>query len=150
MSTNSQLTEIRAQILRQHVEIRARLRGIERLAQACHDADARRHLLVSLGHFASVFEEHLCFEERELAPLIRGVDAWGAERAAAIDGEHLEQRRRITTAVAFAEDGDVRRHELEGEVHWLAETLLADMAEEEATLLALEEIEAFATPQQTG
>ena len=149
MDEASSLTEIRAQILRQHVEIRARLRGIERLAKACHAAEARRHLHTSLTHFAAVFDEHLGFEERTLEPIVRAVDAWGTVRADAMLAEHAEQRQRVERAAAFAEDGEITHHELEGELHWLAQSLLSDMTAEETALAALETLDVAST-QMTG
>lgn len=149
MAKESRLSEVHAQILRQHVEIRARMRGIERLAKG-GKADAERHLRVSLAHFAAIFEEHLAFEERELLPLVTGVDAWGPERVAALLDEHREQRTRVERTVALAEEGTMRGHELEGEVHWLMQSLLDDMLHEEGELRTFEDIEGASTPQMTG
>lgn len=150
MGTSTRLSEVHAQILRQHVEIRARMRGIERLADAHAKVEALRHLRVSLVHFAAMFEDHLAFEERELIPLVRGVDAWGPERVEAMLEEHREQRVRVERTVSFAEEGSLRISELEGEVHWLMESLLADMIREEDELRVFEEIDSSATPQMTG
>jgi hypothetical protein len=148
MNTQSRLTDIHAQILRQHIELRARLRGIERLAKAVGKAEARHHLCVSLAHFAAVFEEHLAFEERELVPIMRDLDAWGPVRVAALQAEHVEQRTRVERIVAFSDAPEADRQELEGEVHWLAQSLCADMSSEEMELVSLEELDTL--PQMTG
>jgi iron-sulfur cluster repair protein YtfE (RIC family) len=148
MRTETPLSLVHAHILRQHVEIRARLRGIAHLAKACRKVEARHHLQMSLAHFASVFEEHLSFEEQELMPVVQALDAWGEVRAAAIRAEHAEQRKRIERMVAYADAHDVGRRELEGELHWLADSLLADMSAEETELAALENLDA--APQMTG
>ena len=150
MAKESRLNEVHVQILRQHVEIRARIRGIERLAKAHGKGEAQRHLRMSLTHFAAVFEEHLSFEEQELAPLVRAVDAWGPERVRAMLDEHREQRRRVERTVALAEEETMRGHELEGEVHWLMDSLLTDMIHEEDELRSFEEIDDSSTPQMTG
>lgn len=150
MAKESRLSEVHAQILRQHVEIRARMRGIERLAKTHAKADAERHLRVSLSHFAAVFDDHLAFEERELTPLMRTVDAWGPERVEALFDEHREQRARVERTVALAEDSSTNGHELEGEIHWLIESLLADMVHEEEALRSLEDVDSSSSPQMTG
>ena len=148
MRTETPLSLLHAHILRQHVEIRARLRGIVHLAKACAKVEARHHLQMSLAHFACVFEQHLSFEEQELMPVVQAVDAWGEVRVAAIRAEHAEQRQRIERVVAYADANDVGRHELEGELQWLAESLLADMSAEETALTELENLDA--APQMTG
>lgn len=150
MSEASRLKQVQAQILRQHVEIRARMRGIVRMATAIGSPDTQRHLRMSLAHFAAVFEEHLTFEERELGPVLHALDAWGPAREQALVDEHREQRMRVERTVALAEAGELRGHELTGEIHWLARTLLADMGEEEDELARVEAIEAGAVPQLTG
>lgn len=148
MVSESRLSSVHAQILRQHVEIRARLRGIEHLAKAAGKSTVRHHLQVSLAHFASVFESHLAFEERELLPLVQDLDAWGPVRVNAILAEHAEQRKRVERIVAFSESPDIERHELQGEVSWLAQSLIADMDGEETELGRLEQLDS--TPQMTG
>lgn len=150
MSEESRLQQVQAQILRQHVEIRARMRGIERMAVSVGSPDTRRHLRMSLAHFASVFDEHLAFEERELAPLLRAIDAWGPVREEALLSEHREQRARVVRTVTLAEEGELHGLELTGEIHWLMRTILIDMVEEEKELATLELIEANAIPQMTG
>jgi iron-sulfur cluster repair protein YtfE (RIC family) len=148
MPTEIRLSLVHAHILRQHVEIRARLRGIVHLAKSSGKVEARHHLQMSLAHFASVFEQHLSFEERELMPLVKTLDAWGEVRVEAMRAEHAEQRRRVERIVAYAEAHDVERRELEGEVNWLAQSLLGDMSAEETELGSLEELET--APQMTG
>lgn len=149
----TQLGDIRTQVLRQHAEIRARLRGIDRTAIAAGKRDALVHLRVSLAHFAALFDEHLSFEERALGPILRGLDSWGPVREAALFEEHIEQRKRVEAACALAEDATSGSRELAGEVHWLIETLTEDMDREELELGRLMErarLEGTSTDQMTG
>lgn len=148
MIATSRLSSIHTQILRQHVEIRARLRGIEHLAKTAGKSETRHHLQLSLAHFAAVFEQHLAFEERELLPLVKDVDAWGPVRASAMLEEHAEQRKRIERIVAYADAPDIGRTELQGEVTWLSQSLKEDMEHEETELSKLEQLDS--TPQMTG
>src|SRR6185503_10181838 len=86
--------EARATILRQHAELRALLETAV--------ATARRHLegtatdreleeIVVGVRFA--FAEHNLFETALLRPLLRDVDAWGAERIHRMIEEHVQEHR---------------------------------------------------------
>jgi len=137
-------------ILRQHTEIRARMRGIDRLSTAAGKHDSLNHLRITLGHFASMFEQHLAFEERELAPLLRAVDSWGPVRENDLIEEHREQRQRVEALCALADSTATKMSEVRGEVHWLMKTLTEDMEREEAELEALGRLEVEGAAQMTG
>jgi len=100
------------------------------------------YLRVSLFRLAVLFESHLRFEELELVPRIRDLDAWGAQREAAMLAEHLEQRTRLERVcfVAEAENEPSVDMDLGREVSRLVVSLLDDMAREERELQELERL----------
>jgi hypothetical protein len=133
-----------AEILEQHREIRARLRGLQMCAERVALPRYLRALRAALLRFAVCFDAHLAYEERELAPRVRGVDAWGPAREAALLAEHREQRRCLERVCALAEEPSVARAELGEETIALVARLLEDMIREEETLLELARLEELA------
>src|SRR5690242_17340430 len=97
-------SDVQRHIVEQHEEIRARLQGLRRTAAYDHLPGAYRALRISLLRFAAHFDAHLAFEERELAPRLRELDAWGMAREAALRSEHREQRTRLEHVCALAEE----------------------------------------------
>lgn len=80
--------EVRARVLAEHAELRAVIRDVDRLAGAVAAEDLRcapllRERAAALYRLLAV---HMEGEERDLAPLIYRIDAWGPVR--------LEQMRR--------------------------------------------------------
>lgn len=136
----SSFGDVHATIRRQHTEIRARLRGLDAGATSASSPLSAVHLRVSLFRLAVLFESHLQFEERELAPRIRELDAWGASREAAMLAEHLEQRTRLEYVCFVAESEEPLDLELGREVSRLVISLLDDMAREERELEELEQL----------
>lgn len=57
-----------AEILEQHRAMRARLRGLRAHAERASLPWSTRGLRAALLRFAARFDEHLAYEERELAP----------------------------------------------------------------------------------
>lgn len=132
--------DVERRILQQHEEIRARIHGLENLERIGLPF-AEGALSVLLLRFAAFFDAHLAFEERELAPRIRELDAWGGVREAALRCEHRAQRTRLEQVCALAEGSgvdDVTR--LFRAISDLAADLLEDMVEEERTLAELARI----------
>jgi hypothetical protein len=152
MSTlNGSFGDVHARVLRQHAEIRARLRGLDAGAVHACSPHAGIHLRVSLFRLAVLLESHLQYEEMELAPLIRELDAWGPAREAAMLAEHAEQRTRLEHACFLAESEATGDLELGREVSEVVVSLLDDMAREERELSDLAGL-AAGTPleQMTG
>lgn len=143
--------EVRDHVLAQHVEIRARIDGLNTIAERS-DLWALRVLRILLLRFASHFDEHLGFEERELLPRIREIDAWGKVREDAMLSEHRDQRRRLEEASALAEEPDsFETGALSDAVYALTAELLREMLVEEATLHELACIEEHGhADQMTG
>lgn len=139
-SLGALFSDVHAIVLRQHEEIRARLLGLDMCISPVSAATA--YLRVSLLRLALVMESHLTFEEQELAPRIRELDAWGAVRERAMLAEHAEQRTRLEHACALAESETTADLELAREVSSLVVSLLDDMAREERELVHLELVSA--------
>jgi hypothetical protein len=134
--------DIQRKILDQHEEIRARIRGLRRNAEHIDLPWAERALRVLLLRFAAHFDAHLAFEERELAPRIRELDAWGPAREAALRAEHREQRRRLEEVCSLAEEPSTAESvALFEAVSALVESVLQDMVAEEHTLAELARID---------
>lgn len=128
-------------ILEEHKEIRARIHALLMNAERVELPWARRALRVLLLRFASQFEAHLAYEERELAPRIRDLDAWGAVREAALLSEHRQQRRQLEEVCALAEDPTGAEEKLFEAVSTLAEDLLEDIVREERFIAELVRID---------
>lgn len=141
--------DVRATVLRQHAEIRARIRGLDPDFVPLSAGSATLSLRVSLFRLAILFESHLRYEEEELAPRIRDCDAWGALREAALHAEHLDQRTRLEH-VCFLAESEAGHDSLSRGVSSLVVSLLEDMAREERELLELERILSFDVDQMTG
>jgi len=151
MATSSdQFGDVSARVLGHHAEIRARLRDLDVLGGPEPSQVAAVHLRVALLRLASLFEAHLVFEEVELAPWIRDVDAWGPCREAAMLAEHDEQRHRLQLVCAMAEAPDTDDLGFAHEVSSLLVSVLEDMAREERQLSLLGWLYDYGAEQMTG
>ena len=149
MSTpGSYLGDVHATILRQHAEIRARLRGLEAGAAPACSPLATVYLRVSLFRLAVLLESHLLYEERELAPRIRDLDARGQARVAAMVAEHAEQRTRLEHVCFLAESEPTEDADVVREVSDLVVSLLDDMSREELELVEIERLCTDAAPDR--
>ena len=128
------LGDVHATVLRQHAEIRARLRGLDAGAAPAASPLATVYLRVSLFRLAVLLESHLLFEELELLPRVRALDAWDAVREAAMLAEHADQRTRLEHVCFVAESEWTGSADLARAVSGLVVRLLDDMAEEEREL----------------
>ena len=135
---HTQFGHVHATVRRQHAEIRARLQGLD--AGTVSSPQAAVLLRVSLFRLAVLFESHLRFEELELVPRIRDLDAWGEVREAAMLAEHVEQRSRLERVCFVAESEPPFDMDLGREVSRLVVSLLDDMAREERELEELEQL----------
>jgi hypothetical protein len=145
------LSDVRRTILRQHEELRARLRGLAQVATLASIRSRSSSLSVLLLRFAARFDAHLALEERELAPRIRTLDAWGSVREAALLAEHREQRIELERVCALAEDpASAGTAEVALAVNALVRDLLEDMDHEECWLRELAQIDEHGHTQMTG
>jgi hypothetical protein len=149
-TSTSYFGDVHATVLRQHAEIRARLRGLDAGATPVAAPLATVFMRVSLLRLASLLDAHLLFEELELAPHIRELDAWGPAREAAMLAEHVEQRARLQQVCAAAEGAAADDLELAHQASSLVVSLLEDMAREEHHLLEVQWLDEHGADQMTG
>lgn len=128
------LSEIRAELLEQHAELRTRIAA---MLIACHRWQAgapRADLDRTLGPLATLVKAHNARED-ELYGVIQGIDAWGPVRAAVMVEEHLKEHEDLLDALlktGRATDADVAAPALRE----LAARMLRHMDREEQTFLA--------------
>ena len=140
-------SEVREQILVQHMALRGMLERLEVRARMLlqgkrQGAAALREEFQVFGHH---LREHLELEERSLVPALREADAWGEERVARFEEEHTRQRE-IMDGLARA--GTDSPYEFALMTWGFVRLLLEDMAEEEK--VSLNERVLRDTPIQTS
>ena len=123
-------------ILWQHRRIRTLLDHAHAVAEATLDGQAPWPDAVAsaIGDIRSTMEVHLAFEETVLLPILRDDLPLGPQRADRLRDEHARQR----TTLATLHDEARAYPQLEmlaAKLAFLTEWLLADMAEEEKSLL---------------
>jgi hypothetical protein len=123
-------------ILWQHRHIRTLLDQAHAVAEATLDgrAPSPNAVASAIGAVRSIMEVHLAFEESVLLPILRDDLPLGPQRADRLRNEHARQRTTLATlhreAWAHSE-----AEMLAAKLAFLTEWLLADMAEEEKSLL---------------
>jgi hypothetical protein len=128
-------------ILWQHRRIRTLLEQSRAVADAALDAEAPGFdaVVSAIGDVRATLEIHLAFEEAVLLPLLRDDLPVGPQRADRLLDEHTRQRAMLAglhqEACAHPE-----LPTLAVKLAFLASWLLADMAEEEASLLVADVI----------
>jgi hypothetical protein len=130
-------SQIRAQVLDDHLAIRGMLLGLEDLANAV--LGGRRELLRPLRlegvSLLERLDRHMYWEDVHLAPALRRADAWGEERAEHLDRDHAEQRELLTHALERVEDPTRPAELLARNLLDLVALLREDMEDEERSLL---------------
>jgi hypothetical protein len=126
-------------ILWQHERIRTLLERARAVADARLDDELTSPDAVALviGDLRSTFEVHLTFEESVLLPILRDDLPVGPRRADQLLDEHTRQRAMLA---ALHEEAEAHPElaTLAAKLAFLASWLLADMAEEESSLLTSE------------
>jgi hypothetical protein len=123
-------------ILAQHHRIRSLLDRARVVAEAALDGvpSSPDAVASAIGDIRTIMEVHLAFEERSLLPILRDDPPLGPVRADRLLDEHGRQRETLATlhreACAFPE-----LPMLAAKLAFLTEWLLADMNEEERSLL---------------
>jgi hypothetical protein len=128
--------QAREAILGQHVRIRGLLARAQHVAEAALDGQPPSSDAVasSIGDIRTTMEVHLAFEEKTLLPLLRDDLPLGPVRADRLLDEHRRQRASLAALHTEARTyPDLP--ELAAKLAFLVEWLLADMAEEEKSLL---------------
>jgi len=126
----------RGAILAQHERIRDLLGRARAVAEAALDGlpPSTDAVASAIGDIRATMDVHLAFEEKSLLPILRDDPPLGPERADRLLDEHRRQRATLATlhteACAFPE-----LPMLAAKLAFLTEWLLADMGEEERSLL---------------
>ncbi len=130
-------SQVRRRVLEDHETLRTLLAQLDVLARETLSGDEQ--LLAPLRERAEALlarlAEHMRWEDRYLSQALRQADAWGRERAAALEREHQEQRAVLRHAVERLRDEDSPAPLLARELADLVERLRRDMQEEEQDLL---------------
>lgn len=123
-------------ILWQHRHIRTLLDQMRDVAEAALDGKPPSpHAVASaIGAVRSIMEVHLAFEETVLVPILRDDPPLGPQRAERLLDEHARQRTSLATLHEEAR-AYPQLEMLPAKLAFLTEWLLADMAEEEKSLL---------------
>ena len=123
-------------ILWQHRHIRTLLDQAHAVAEATLDgrAPSPNAVAAAIGAVRSIMEVHLTFEEAVLLPILHDDLPLGPQRAERLRNEHARQRTTLATlhAEAWAHS---ELEMLAAKLAFLTDWLLADMAEEEKSLL---------------
>jgi hypothetical protein len=89
-------SEIRDELIAQHVGLRAHLGTAQRVAERWARGEASQsHVREALAQVADALREHNLREERALRELIRTCDAWGPAREGIMDDEHVREHREM-------------------------------------------------------
>ena len=128
------IADVRLRVLAEHARLRGLIVEVDRLAIAVSAGDMRR--IESLRELAArlyrMLSEHMDHEDRVVAPIIRGIDAWGPVRFEQMQRDHALQRVTLKQAIT---DLDVDGTPLGQAVQSMCWELLHDMRREEHDLL---------------
>ena len=124
-------SQVRAQVLEQHAELRGLLVRVSAEASPAAESKASAERLAGTArHLCARFAAHLTFEEEELGRILTVLDAWGPERLRELHVDHRRQRGAFDALLARIDSG-VEIEALATALRGLALTLLQDMEEEE-------------------
>lgn len=130
-------SEVRARVLADHERLRQGLAEVEHLAEEV--IGSGQGLIGNLRQAAIDLLEslaaHMSWEDLYLAPALKDADAWGPERLARLEAEHRQQREELQELLAALEEQHRPATVLASRVLEWANTLHADMEEEEASFL---------------
>jgi Hemerythrin HHE cation binding domain len=91
-------SEIRAELLEQHADIRRRIAELRQAFPATGDA-AREQLDGRLAQLVGLFRKHNAREEELLRDILPTVDAWGPARAETMIEEHAKEHTALYAAL---------------------------------------------------
>jgi iron-sulfur cluster repair protein YtfE (RIC family) len=129
-------SEVRRRVLRDHQSLCQRVEQVESLAEeVIGGGQAPDGLCEATGELLRALTDHMSWEDRHLVPALRDADAWGPERVARFEAEHLQQRTQLAELLEGLEDRSQPPQALAHRVlEWLSD-LHADMDEEESAFL---------------
>jgi hypothetical protein len=131
-------SQVRARAIRAHVALRAAMQRVREAAEAAAGDGASESLRREVGALAAAVGSVIELEEEILVPTLRGIDAWGPERARRLAAWHREERERkdeLERAMLGPRPAEAARRyveRLEGalaahEAHHLEEELLREL-----------------------
>jgi iron-sulfur cluster repair protein YtfE (RIC family) len=129
----SAVTEsLRQELLGQHQTLRAELQELRQIARAvvAGQGGAADSLLSKLGALLRALEDHMTFEEGQLAPVLHGSNAAGARYVQSLEADHLGQRQELARLAREADDPD-DLVSLALDVQAFVSDILLDIEEEE-------------------
>ncbi len=132
-----QPSEVRRRILDDHREIRNMLLSVETLGrEVLGEGDGPVRALRLEGEMLlERLLTHMRWEDAYLGPALEHADAWGPERAAALESDHREQRELLRYALSSLRDASRPVPTLARTFVDLVDLLRRDMEDEEQTLL---------------
>lgn len=93
------LSEIRAELLLQHAELRRLVRDVLDATERWKSGQSRDDLHRALGRLSSLVRTHNAREEELLRTIMPGIDAWGPVRAALMLDEHVREHEDLLRAL---------------------------------------------------
>jgi len=131
-------SEIREQVFAQHRALSHLLDGVEVALSRFRRGGGPEHIEVLRERGRRLHDrlvEHLAFEDRFLVPTIREIDAWGEERARAIECDHRDQREVLAFLLAQLERRDTPAPVLAEQLFGWVASVREDMEHEEHGVL---------------
>jgi iron-sulfur cluster repair protein YtfE (RIC family) len=134
--TRGDVEAARERIVAEHKRLRTLLQDARRLADAALEtaAPAFGEVAQAIGDLRAAVESHLAFEESILLPILNSDLPAGPEWAARLQAEH-EHHRTVLATVHSEAMASPQLPLLAAKLAFLAEWLLADMRDEEQSLL---------------
>ncbi len=131
-------SQVRSQVLDQHVELRALLERAVAHVESPLALDAALTGAI-VQEVSRCFLAHLAFEDEALKPVFAVLDAWGPERVRELDTDHARQRQQLVGLVAKLE-AKADAADVAEALRGLVADLLRDMEEEEGGCLQASEM----------
>lgn len=136
-SADAPAAAVRDRILADHDVLRRMIAAVDQVAGLIEDgegelADSLRVLLVALFR---KLKAHMHYEDEELAPILRDVDAFGDVRAEAFAREHEDQREQMAELLQAATDNNAAPRRTAARAREITARVLSDMDHEEQTFL---------------
>jgi hypothetical protein len=127
---------VAARVLEEHQTILRLLDDLARASRFARDGrqDALAQLRDAIWRLYVAFQDHLQFEERDLAPFLRSA---GDDLARKMILEHNEERRELLTLVEDCESDALATEALAAQADGLVARFRSDMLHEEGTLSGL-------------
>ena len=131
--------EVRAVILKEHAQLRARLAQLSallKLEQREGHPNAVDELRREFRALSEFFAEHLALEDKLLPPLLRDDYAWGEVRTQAMKEHHAEQREELAKLRSMLDPPASERETVFAALERFVAELELDMHYEEEGLLS--------------